>query len=248
MVSLFHVSSPRAPLALLTWLGVGLFLTLVAPMVTKAFQGDHAEDSEVHWVDATLVETLESFVPVSASSAASMAASHTSGLPALGHPCKAFGAVGVCAEESACHHDTGRAYYGFCAGAASIKCCVPAVKHTAYHPPALAKITQPAAIRKQEHQHQAKWARFKSLHKKTYSSADVEHQRYVQFRINRERVIDLNDRHGKGAAIFSSTSPYMDIAAEVFTQQYKGISRQEHGYVPRQVALLETEAAGKLFN
>ena len=74
-------------------------------------------------MDATLVETLESVLPVAASSvvaptAAVGSAAPSSGLPALGHPCKAFGALGVCAEEASCHHATGRAYYGFCAGAA----------------------------------------------------------------------------------------------------------------------------------
>jgi hypothetical protein len=96
------------------------------------------------------------------------------------------------------------------------------VKRASYSPPPTAPITKTAAQRAAEAEHRAKWARFKQLHNRRFSSPAVEQQRYAQFRANRIRIIAKNDAAGQGKAVYSSTSPFADLAPEVFRAKYLG--------------------------
>jgi hypothetical protein len=138
----------------------------------------------------------------------------------------------------------GRAHTGACRGSLSTPhCCVPAVTNKGYLGRLLARITESAAARLSPANHQAKWARFKALHRKAYSSPDVEAQRFAAFKRNREFIVHRNDQLGRNIAVFSSVSKFADIPPEKFKATYLRLTTPVFAYRSTSASLLEHESS-----
>jgi len=158
------------------------------------------------------------------------AASSSTVLPnrsSAGTSCKAFGRVGVCMETVKCVGSSAPVP-GFCPGAANIQCCVvgaPKPKKTpgVYKASKPRRITQPAAARNTEAEHKKKFEEFRVRFGKTYPNAAAKEAAYQIFKKNRERIIKLNDKHGKGKAVFSSVSPFADVDPADFKKRMSAL-------------------------
>jgi hypothetical protein len=130
--------------------------------------------------------------------------------------------MGVCKASNLC--TVGKVYSGLCPGAANLKCCIPPATRANSGSGAAGgknrpKITQTTLVRLSEKEHLAKWARFKTMRRKTYATAAKDKAAYLVFRANRVRIIYLNDRYGAGYVVWASTAPFTDVPSSTFAMQ-----------------------------